>query len=234
MDAHRFVRLGRTWVDCSSLAAMRSGILFYRPGRRWLRWGVRIGWWIVAAWLSLKRQRGKTIAEIMPGFDVEAAIGSVEFATIYVGNGSSRAKFTVMARRADGNEIIVKVAETDGGKAAICDEMCALRQLAKSNLSSQVPRLLGGGVQGRWGWSAQSRLRLGSSPLRLQKEHYDFLRGLKCINLSHGDFAPWNCAVVEGRLVVWDWEDAGDWVDGKDEAWFKKQVKELLGVDNGE
>ena len=25
----------------------------------------------------------------------------------------------------------------------------------------------------------------------------------------HGDFAPWNCAVLKGELAVWDWEGAG-------------------------
>ena len=54
---------------------------------------------------------------------------------------------------------------------------------------------------------------------------------LKKLGISHGDFAPWNCSIVGGRLFVYDWEDAGPWVDGKDESWFKGQVKKLLGID---
>lgn len=71
----------------------------------------------------------------------------------------------------------------------------------------------------------------GKSPVRMQKEHHEFLEALKKVNISHGDFAPWNCSIVGGKLYVWDWEDAGPWEDGKDEAWFKGQVKKLLGID---
>ena len=37
--------------------------------------------------------------------------------------------------------------------------------------------------------------------------------------------------IAGGKLYVWDWEDAGAWVEGKDEAWFKKQVYKLLGIE---
>ena len=157
------------------------------------------------------------------------------------------------------------------------------------NLSLQIPRVIGDvGSIGNWTWSVQTVLPRGRSPNRLQKEHYEFLEKLKEVGVSHGDFAPWNCAIVkrsslrssscrvnqsvnpsrrssidrltdcridrlspchqsdnrsisqsvnssigqsDNVLVVWDWEDAGPWVEGKDEGWFRKQVKELLGVE---
>lgn len=51
---------------------------------------------------------------------------------------------------------------------------------------------------------------------------------LKTKGYSHGDFAPWNCAIVKGRLVVWDWEEAGAYVEGRDERHFMHQVQTLL------
>ena len=142
--------------------------------------------------------------------------------------------------------VIVKLGNTAAASAAIRNEVRVLNLLhAKSigqsvnspisqsvNLSPQIPRVIGDvGCFGNWTWSVQTVLPRGKSPNRLQKEHYEFLEKLKAVELSHGDFAPWNCAIVGGKLVVWDWEDAGPWVDGKDEGWFRKQVRELLGVE---
>ena len=87
------------------------------------------------------------------------------------------------------------------------------------------------GSDGIWTWSVQSLLPKGKRPVRLQKTHYEFLAKLKKAGLAHGDFAPWNCSMVGGKLYVWDWEDVGPWEEGKDEEWFKGQVKSLLGID---
>ena len=143
------------------------------------------------------------------------------------------------------------------------------------NFALQIPRVIGDvGQSGDWTWSVQTVLPRGKSPNHLQKEHFEFLAKLKELGISHGDFTPWNCAIVKrnllelssqsvnpsigrsvnqsiGRsvnqsidqsvnssisqsdtvLVAWDWEDAGPWGDGKDEKWFRKQVRVLLGVD---
>ena len=128
--------------------------------------------------------------------------------------------------------VIVKLGKSPEAAEAIWNEVKVLKKLEGTQLCSQVPVVIGGvGSDRAWTWSVQSVLPKGSSPVRMQKEHYDFLEALKEAGLSHGDFAPWNCSIVDGKLYVWDWEDAGPWIDGKDEFWFKKQVKGLLGID---
>lgn len=190
---------------------------------------------------------------------IEETIGACRFVTIYLGNGSAKSKLTIKARLESGRDVIVKLGNTRAAADAIRNEWEVLKgfqgasfkfqvsggklqdeslrfQVAggKSQDASfrfQVPEVIGEiGCEGEWTWSVQTVLPRGKSPNRLQKEHYDFLEKLKAGGVSHGDFAPWNCAIVGGKLVVWDWEDAGPWVEGKDEGWFKKQVKELLGV----
>ena len=127
--------------------------------------------------------------------------------------------------------VIVKLGKSPEAAEAIRNEVDVLKKLAGTPLCSQVPVVIGEvGGDGAWTWSVQSVLPKGNSPVRMQKEHYEFLDELKKAGLSHGDFAPWNCSIVGGKLYVWDWEDAGSWVEGKDEVWFKKQVKKLLGI----
>ena len=127
---------------------------------------------------------------------------------------------------------IVKLGKSPEAAEAIRSEVDVLKKLADTPLCLQVPVVIGEvGSDGAWTWSVQSVLPKGKSPVRMQKEHYEFLDELKKTGLSHGDFAPWNCSIVGGKLYVWDWEDAGLWVEGKDEAWFKKQVYKLLGIE---
>lgn len=115
---------------------------------------------------------------------------------------------------------------------AIRNEVEVLKKLMATPLCAQVPVVQGDvGTEGAWTWSVQSVLPKGKSPVRMQREHYAFLDELKKLGISHGDFAPWNCSIVGGKLFVYDWEDAGPWKDGKDESWFKGQVKKLLGID---
>ena len=115
---------------------------------------------------------------------------------------------------------------------AIRNEVEVLKNLMATPLCAQVPVVQGDvGTEGAWTWSVQSVLPKGKSPVRMQREHYGFLDKLKKLGISHGDFAPWNCSIVGGKLFVYDWEDAGPWKEGKDESWFKGQVKKLLGID---
>ena len=128
--------------------------------------------------------------------------------------------------------VIVKLGKSPEAAGAIKNEVAVLKRLENTKLAGQVPRVIGNvGHDGIWTWSAQTVLPKGKSPVRLQKEHYEFLEELKKLGISHGDFAPWNCSIAGGKLYVWDWEDAGPWIEGKDEFWFKKQVKGLLGID---
>ena len=125
----------------------------------------------------------------------------------------------------------MKLGRTEKAAEAIRNDVDALNKLRMTPLCAQVPVVIGDVMsEGMWIWSMQSVLPKGNSPVRMQKEHYEFLDELKKAGLSHGDFAPWNCSIVDGKLYVWDWEDAGPWIEGKDETWFKVQVKKLLGI----
>ena len=219
VESHRYIRLRRTWIDVTSSASRRDGAMLYRPGRWYLRF---VPWllWLLAIFPWPGRKR---FSDILPGADLSDA----EFATIYVGNGSPRAKFTLKVRTRDGSTEIVKAARTPGGREAIEHEADVLKRL--DGMDGRTPVFLGMERQGEWLIARQSALPTGRSPVRLQAEHFAFLDELKRLGLSHGDFAPWNCAIVKGRLVVWDWEEAGPCVEGKDASWFRKQVRELLG-----
>ena len=162
----------------------------------------------------------------------------IEYLTLYMGNDSAKTKLTVMVkcfnaeaqrRRERRDCLIIKLGRTEAAAEAIRNEVKVLTKLADTSLKGQVPAVVGDvGSEGEWTWSVQSVLPKGKSPVRMQKEHREFLDGLKKVGLSHGDFAPWNCSIVGGKLYVWDWEDAGEWIEGKDETWFKGQVKKLL------
>ena len=229
---HRYVRVRRTWIDITSSASRRDGILLYRPGRMALRvvpW--LLGKFSFLPWHKLLGWRGYvSFGDVLPSFNLEAAVGSVESATIYTGNGTVKSKFTLLVtlRGTEHRRVIVKVGNTEGASAAIRHEYEALENLQASELKDQVPKPLGWGTQGSWTWASQTVLPRGKNSNTLKNEHLEFLDHLRQANVSHGDFTPWNCSIYNGKLLAWDWEDAGSFVDGKDVAWFKKQVKELL------
>jgi len=228
---HKFFRIRRTWVDVSSSKSRCAGYLFYRPGRAILR----IASWLMVCfawipWPYLLRSRLRSFDSLLPGFDPESVVGRLEYLTVYVGNGSARSKYTLEGHREDGTNVIIKVGMSKGAFEAIDQEAITLEKLAGSVLKDQVPRLLGVGTFFRWRWSAQTAIPIGRSPLKLQQEHEEFLLQLKKIGLSHGDFTPWNCSIVNGKLYVYDWEEAGPYEEGFDRMWFKKQVRDMLGV----
>ena len=242
---HRFLKVRRTMIDVSCVESKREGILLYRPGRWWLRWiPVVMSWFAWMPWPGKRLEclnvgmfgcsnggghSGKTLAEVWE--EIEETIGPCKFVTIYLGNGSEKSKLTIKARLESGRDVIVKLGNTRAAAGAIRNEWEILKKLQVAGFGSQVPEVIVDvGCAGEWTWSVQTVLPRGTSPSRLQKEHFEFLAKLKEAGISHGDFAPWNCAIVEGKLVVWDWEDAGPWVAGKDEGGFRKQVRELLGV----
>lgn len=219
VKGHRYVRLRRTWIDVTSIASRRDGVRLYRPGRRHLR----VVPWLLGLLAAFPWPGRKRFADILPGVDLPDAL----FATIYVGNGTANGKFTVKIRKRDGTAEIAKIARTPGGQAAIAHEADVLKRLG--GMGGQVPVFLGMERQGDWLLARQSVLPRGRSPRHLRKEHFAFLDELRERGLSHGDFTPWNCAIVKGRLVVWDWEEAGPYLAGKDEDGFRTKVKELLG-----
>ena len=250
----------RVWVDLSSVASKRAGLAMHSPGRKVLRWAVKVLGWF--AWLPIEKiLRGPVkrfdeldghevigrVVDDLAAKDAKFAKG-LEWITLYMGNDSVKTKLTVLVKLSGGvgewmsggvvewrsggdGALIVKLGRTKEAGEAIRSEAAILKRLATTNLHSQVPVVCGEvGTFENWTWSAQTVLPKGKSPVRLQREHYEFLDELKKLGISHGDFAPWNCSIVGGKLLVYDWEDAGPWVDGKDESWFKGQVKKLLGV----
>lgn len=242
ISGHRFLGLPaakpRVWIDLSSAKSKRAGLAMHSPGREVLRWAVKVLGWF--AWLPIEKiLRGpvKRFDELDGHEVIEKAVGTtIEHLTFYMGNDSGKSKLTVLVRVRDGRggmrDEIVKLGKTPGAAEAIRNEAEVLKNLENSPLRAQVPVVQGDvESEGVWTWSVQSVLPKGKSPVRMQKAHYEFLGELKKLGISHGDFAPWNCSIVGGKLYGWDWEDAGKWEDGKDEMWFKIQVKKLLGID---
>lgn len=238
---HRFMGLPaskpRVWIDLTCAASKRAGLAMHSPGRKVLRWAVKVLGWF--AWLPIEKiVKGpvKRFNELDGHEVIEKAVGTtIEHLTFYMGNDSAKSKLTVLVRVRNGRggmrDEIVKLGKTPEAAEAIQNEVEALKNLENSPLYAQVPVVQGDvESEGVWTWSVQSVLPKGNSPVRMQKAHYEFLNELKKAGLSHGDFAPWNCSIVDGKLYVWDWEDAGPWIDGKDETWFKGQVKKLLGI----
>ena len=283
---HKFLGLPaakpRVWIDLSSAASKRAGLAMHSPGRKVLKWAVKVLGWL--AWLPIEKIiRGPVKRfEELDGHDVMEKIFSrvervdrvekdegclaaknakgakkIEYLTLYMGNDSAKTKLTVMVkcfnaypptegcpqrgcpsrgeaqrRRERRDCLIIKLGRTESAAEAIRNEVKALTKLADTPLKGQVPVVVGEVESyGIWTWSMQSVVPKGKSPVRIQREHREFLEELKKAGLSHGDFAPWNCSIVGGKLYVWDWEDAGSWEAGKDETWFKGQVKKLLGID---
>lgn len=254
LSSHLFLGLPtlkpRVWIDLSSAKSKRAGLSMHSPGRKVLRWAVKVLGWF--AWLPIEKiLRGpvKRFDELDGHEVIERVVDNlaakdakkIEWMTLYMGNDSAKTKLTVMVklfnaetqrRRERRDCFIVKLGRTPEAEEAIRNEDNALKRLMASPLCAQVPVVQRDvGTEGVWTWSVQSVLPKGRSPVRLKKAHFEFLSKLKQIGISHGDFTPWNCSIVGGQLFVYDWEDAGPWVDGKDESWFKGQVKKLLGID---
>lgn len=238
---HKFLGLPaakpRVWIDLSYAASKRAGLAMHSPGRKVLRWAVKVLGWF--AWLPIEKiVKGpvKRFNELDGHEVIEKAVGTtIEHLTFYMGNDSAKSKLTVLVRVRNGRggmrDEIVKLGKMPEAAESIQNEVEVLKNLENSPLYAQVPVVQGDvESEGVWTWSVQSVLPKGNSPVRMQKAHYEFLNELKKAGLSHGDFAPWNCSIVDGKLYVWDWENAGPWIEGKDEAWFKGQVKKLLGI----
>ena len=244
---HRFLGLPaakpRVWIDLSSMASKRAGLAMHSPGRKVLRWAVKVlGWFALLPIEKVLHGPVKRFDELDGHEVIERIVEGwsrrVEYLTLYMGNDSVKTKLTVLVGMSRSGEskskgnVIVKLGRTPEAGEAIRNEVAILRRLETTNLRPQVPAVCGDvGTFENWTWSMQSVLPKGKSPVRMQKEHYEFLEELKKLGISHGDFAPWNCSIVSGKLFVYDWEDVGPWEEGKDESWFKGQVKKLLGID---
>lgn len=230
----------REWVDLSSTASKRAGLLMHRPGRKVLQWAVKILGWF--AWLPIEKLlKGpvKRFDELDGSELIEEMINEpIEFITYYMGNDTAKSKYTILIKTKSGKSYIAKLGKTPEAGAAIRQEVEALKRLERiDGVSDRVPRVVGAvGSNGPWAWSVQTALPKGKSDVIFNGVHRRFLRVLQEATRDgnqvfvHGDFAPWNMSVVNGRLYVYDWEDAHMGSSDDDEKWFKKQVKNLLGI----
>ena len=220
ISQHRFLGLPaakpRVWIDLSSVASKRAGLAMHTPGRKVLRWAVKVLGWF--AWLPIEKIVHGPIKRFdeLDGHEViEKAVGApIDYLTLYMGNDSAKTKLTVMVKgleepRNTPNTLkILKLGPTPEAAEAIRNEVEILKKLMASPLCAQVPVVQGdvGSVED-WTWSVQTVWPKGESPVRMQREHHEFLDELKKLGISHGDFAPWNCSIAGGKLYVWDWED---------------------------
>lgn len=245
LNEHGFLGLPaykpRVWVDLSSTESKRTGLAMHRPGRNVLQWAVKILGWF--AWLPIEKILKGPVKRFdeLDGYSfIEKMIDEqVAFITYYMGNDSAKSKYTVLIKTKSGRQYIAKLGKTPEAGAAIRQEVKTLKRLERiDGVSDRVPRVVGAvGSNGPWTWSVQTVLPKGKSDVIFNGVHRRFLRVLQDATregdqvLVHGDFAPWNMSIVNGRLYVYDWEDAHTGSPDEDEKWFKKQVKELLGVD---
>lgn len=244
LSEHNFLGLPaqrpRVWVDLSSTESKRTGLAMHRPGRKVLQWAVKILGWF--AWLPIER----ILKGPMKRFDeldgcslIEKMVDEpIAYITYYMGNDSAKSKYTILLAAKSGKRYIAKLGKTAEAGAAIRHEEVSLKRLSDiRGISDCVPQVVGGGESdGSWTWSVQTVLPKGESNVIFNGVHRRFLRVLHDATregdqvLVHGDFAPWNMSVVNGRLYVYDWEDAHMGSPDEDEKWFKKQVKNLLGI----
>lgn len=233
----------RVWVDLSCAASKRMGLGMHAPGR----WVLRM---LVA---SLRAFAFLPIEKFIPGKlatggEIEAAhildkvYGErMRYATIYTGNDSAKSKVTALVAVRDksptlGKCRIVKLAKSKAAAEAIEQENQSLEKLSHTSLCDRVPVVGASGTCDGWTWCEQSVLPKGRKIMSYAKVYRDFQDELHRETregdnvMVHGDFAPWNCVVVGGRLCVYDWEDAHMGAPDEDEKWFRKQLWELMGI----
>jgi hypothetical protein len=116
-------------------------------------------------------------------------------------------------------------AQLSGMHVEFLERLAAIRRVDKSGL--QVVEEVGARwkeVTWRCDWRWQ---QLGTATLAAARRELENVR-VAC-GFWHGDFAPWNTRVQDGRLSVFDWESCGDGVPlGWDTFHFSVQVASLL------
>jgi len=233
----------RVWVDLSTAASKRAGLGMNVPGRRVLRWTVSFlklfAFLPIEKLLPGKRVCGQEIESV--GILYRIYGDDLTYATIYTGNDSAKSKITALVKlrckgEGLGDRRIVKLAKSMAATEAIDQEQWALEKLMHTTIWDRIPVLGKRGVTDGWTWCEQSVLPSGYKEMHFTSVYRRFLDELQYVTregekvMVHGDFAPWNCAVVGGRLYVYDWEDAHMGAADEDEKWFRGQVKKLLGI----
>lgn len=145
-------RQPRLFVPLRSPALTYKGVSFYVPGRRraqlaWaglgflVRNGIQKPFFRNVITLCSKRDR------LHPKDDLISFLGKrlgypVADIAMYVGSGSPQRKMTVLAMAANGGQdVVVKIADTESARLALERETKALRQLADSPLAGQAPAI---------------------------------------------------------------------------------------------
>lgn len=107
LKGHRFLGLPaakpRIWIDLLSATSKRAGLVMHSPGRKVLKWAVKVLGWL--AWLPIE----KILCGPVKRFDeldghevieriVECWSRRVEYLTLYMGNDSVKTKLTVFIK----------------------------------------------------------------------------------------------------------------------------------------
>ena len=112
VNDHRFLGLPaakpRVWIDLSSAASKRAGLAMHTPGRKVLKWAVKVLGWF--AWLPIEKMVHGPIKRFdeLDGHEVigkaiddlaaknAKSAKKIEWMTLYMGNDSAKTKLTVL------------------------------------------------------------------------------------------------------------------------------------------
>ncbi len=234
---HRLLRRKGTvrWVTPEGFAPGPSGLA--RPTRT----RDAVGWRLlsVAAHVGLAGELLRLDVDDGLRGRLEATLGTnVELTAIADRNARGRA---VVSVRADGT--VVAYAKIADGRS-VAREAAALEALGACDLRAiVVPRLLDifscdlGDVLVTEALTPRGRAGRGlgsveiSALAELSSLHLDIPRGTRSDTFVHGDFAPWNSGEIDGRLALWDWEDARFGLPFED--LFHWEVKRLVLLGRG-
>lgn len=180
-------QMPRVFVDSKSARAWSDGLSMYTPNSFVGKWSNRIlkntaflrTWWSrlglpVQIWAEsgLKSDLVDYVERVVD----EGVVGL----TLYTGSVDSCRKISVLVRLRSGRQVLVKIGDTEGGRAAIRREADTLTALLLQEL--QVPGVLGLGRLGAYEVLVQTVLGNGGVCGCLRAEHLRFLEAMRRIN----------------------------------------------------
>jgi DNA polymerase III delta prime subunit len=176
-------------------------LALYRPHRRAARLGTELNG-------PLLRARLARPVEPPPIGDLDALVGSAAGAPRQLVAFRSSAPDRWILGVADDDRLhtVVKAGPEGDG---LDREVEALRRLRSGDLIT-LPTLLTEQRSGGWHAVAMRALPGSRQPTLAQVASVTtaLVRGDLGVPVVHGDLAPWNLAVEDGRVLVWDWEES--------------------------